>query len=258
MFLFISDAHLGIGSSKDQERRIDLLLECLDHYKPEMEKLFILGDLFDFWFEWRHVILKRHFRVLAKLSELTAAGLELHYLAGNHDFALSGFLEGEIGAQTHLDGFQFESDSKKFYLLHGDGLAPADWGYRIMKRIFRNRFNQKLFSYLHPNFSLALAHRSSYTSRRYSRRRWDIDGEAYLQAAERLIDQGNDYVLFAHTHEPLLMPIKSGFYINTGDWMQYFSYAIYADGKMTLKYWGKPYIERQEIQKQVKAASSNE
>lgn len=258
MFLFLSDAHLGIGTPEDQDKRVKFLFECLDHYAPRMEKLFIMGDLFDFWFEWRHVILKQYFHVLCKLSQLNSNGVELHYLAGNHDFALGSFIRKEIGMQLHLHNFQFESDGKRFFLLHGDGLAPADWGYRILKRVLRSRFNQRLFSALHPDFGLWLAHKSSHTSRKYSRRRWDIDSEAYLQTARKLIEQGNDYVLIAHTHEPLLQSVGSGIYVNTGDWMQYFSYAIYTNGRMALKYWGSPFLERSENSREMLAASSGE
>ena len=108
MLLFISDAHIGIGPPEEQLKRKQTLFDCLDHYAPGMEKLLILGDLFDFWFEWRHVILKQHFQVLYKLRELADKGVELHHLAGNHDFALSEFLRTEIGMEIHLNEFEFE------------------------------------------------------------------------------------------------------------------------------------------------------
>lgn len=248
MFLFLSDAHFGIGPSDAQEKRRRFLFECLDHYAPHVQKLFILGDLFDFWFEWRHVILKQHFQVLCKLEEMTARGIELHYMAGNHDFALGRFLQDEVRACVHFDSYQFEADGKKFYLLHGDGLAPTDWGYRILKRIFRNPTNQKFYAWLHPDFGLNLAHRCSFTSRNHSSRRWDVDGWAYRQAAEKQAKLGADYVLFAHTHEPLMEPVNGGVYVNTGDWMKYFSYATFEDNEMTLCYWRQPALRRSESQ----------
>jgi UDP-2,3-diacylglucosamine hydrolase len=246
MLLFISDAHIGIGPPEEQQQRKQNLFDCLDHHAPELEKLLILGDLFDFWFEWRHVILKKHFQVLYKLRELTDAGVELHYLAGNHDFALSEFLRSEIGAQTHLNEYEFETGGKTFYLLHGDGLAPADWGYRILKRVFRSAFNQKLFRILHPDMGLDLAHTSSHTSRNYSRRRWDIDGWAYEDAAREQLVNGSDYVVFAHNHEPILKPLGQGIYVNTGDWIKYFSYATFGKDGMALKYWDLPFLTRSE------------
>ncbi|MBU0518728.1 UDP-2,3-diacylglucosamine diphosphatase [bacterium] len=246
MLLFISDAHIGIGKPEDQQKRKQYLFECLDHYAPEIEKLYILGDLFDFWFEWRHVILKRHFAVLCKLREIAARGIEIHFLAGNHDFALSEFLCAEIGAEIHFDEYSFTYDDKQFYLLHGDGLAPADWGYRILKKILRNPTNQKLFALFHPDFGLEMAHRSSHTSRNYSGRRWDIDGWAYLEAAQERLKNGNDYVLFAHNHEPMLKPLDGGIYLNTGEWMKQFSYATYDREGMTLRYWTRPFMKRSE------------
>jgi UDP-2,3-diacylglucosamine hydrolase len=244
MFLFLSDSHFGIGSDEEQRERREKLFACLDHYAPQIQKLFIMGDLFDFWFEWRHVILKAHFPILCKLRGLRDRGIEIYYLAGNHDFALSRFLETEIGAITDLDHFEFEAEGKRFYLSHGDGLAPADWGYRILKRIFRNRTNQQLYSWLHPDLGLSLAHRSSYTSRNHSRRRWDIDGFAYSAAAKKLADQGYDCIFFAHTHEPLLERAGRGIYVNTGDWLKYFSYATFDQGVVRLRYWDQPFLER--------------
>ncbi len=247
MLLFLSDAHLGNGLPEEQEKRRRNLFDCLDHYAPRLEKLIILGDLFDFWFEWRYVILKQHFQVLCKLREIAAKGVEIHYLAGNHDFALSEFLGEEIGAHIYLNECQFNYDGKDFFLLHGDGLAPADWGYRMLKRVFRSSLNQSLFRLLHPDIGVGWAHLSSHTSRNYSRRRWNIDGWAYLKAAESYIAAGNDYVLFGHNHEPMLLPLGSGVYVNTGDWMKMFSYATYTPGEgMTLRFWGQSFIHRSE------------
>jgi UDP-2,3-diacylglucosamine hydrolase len=246
MLLFVSDTHFGLGTPDDQEKRRQNFFACLDEHADRIEKLFIIGDLFDFWFEWKHVILKRHFQVLCKLKGLTQKGVELHYLAGNHDFALGSFLQQEIGAHLHLDHFQFEIGGRKFYLSHGDGLAPADWGYRILKRVFRSRFNQKLYSWFHPDFGLELAHLCSFTSRNHTGRRWDVDGYAYHDAAQKKAQEGFDYILFAHTHEPVLEPVNGGIYVNTGDWLKYYSYATYQDGIMSLKYWGQPHLQQSE------------
>jgi UDP-2,3-diacylglucosamine hydrolase len=181
------------------------------------------------------------------LRSISHKGLEIHYLAGNHDFALSVFLEEEIGASIHLNECRFEYDGKRFFVLHGDGLAPADWGYRILKRVFRFPLDQKLFRWLHPDVGVGLAHLSSHTSRNYSRRRWNIDGWAYLNEAESFIAEGNDYVLFGHNHEPMLVPLASGIYVNTGDWMKMFSYATYSPGEgMILRFWRQPFIRRSE------------
>jgi len=247
MFLFLSDSHFGIGSDEEQRERREKLFACLDHYAPRIQKLFIMGDLFDFWFEWRHVILKAHFPILCKLRELRDRGIEIYYLAGNHDFALSRFLEDEIGARTDLDHFEFEAEGKRFYLSHGDGLAPADWGYRILKRVFRNRLNQKLYSWLHPDLGQALAHRSSYSSRNHTGRRWDVDGFAYSAAAQKLADRGYDFIFFAHTHEPVLERAGQGIYVNTGDWLKYRSYAVFDQGVVRLKYWDQPFLERSSL-----------
>jgi UDP-2,3-diacylglucosamine hydrolase len=246
MLLFFSDTHFGIGSPQVQEDRRNALFACLDHHLPALDQLIIMGDLFDFWFEWRHVILKQHFKVLSKLAQIRSRGVEIHYLAGNHDFALTRFLQDEIGAVIHPESHQFESGGKRFYLFHGDGLSPADWAYRALRKVLRNPVNQKLYSWFHPDVGLELAHLSSHTSRNHSGRRWDIDGASYHESACQKTAEGFDYVIYAHTHEPLLQPAGSGIYVNTGDWLKYNSYATFDNGVMTLKYWGKPWIERKE------------
>ncbi|RJP79925.1 MAG: UDP-2,3-diacylglucosamine diphosphatase [Candidatus Zixiibacteriota bacterium] len=244
MYLFLSDFHFGLGTPEAQARRRQDFFACLDHYADRLEALCINGDLFDFWFEWKRVILKDHFSILCKLKGIADRGAAIHYLAGNHDFALSRFLQDEIGAQIHRDEHVFETGGRRFYLQHGDGLAPADWGYRLLKRLFRSRFNQKLYSLLHPDFALEFAHLCSRTSRNHSSRRWDVDGWAYREAARAKIHQGFDYVIYSHTHEPLLEPLGRGVYVNTGDWLKHNSYAVWEDGVMTLKYWGMPWMER--------------
>ena len=229
MILFFSDTHFGIGSTQAQDERRRKLFACLDHYADRMDTLVIMGDLFDFWFEWRHVILKAHFRMLCKLAEIRSRGIKIHYLAGNHDFALSRFLQDEIGAVIHMDSYEFEAEGKRFHLFHGDGLSPADWGYRVLRRVFRNPLNQKLYAWIHPDAGLSLAHISSLTSRNHTGRRWDVDGYAYREAAAKKIQEGFDYVIYAHTHEPLLESVGNGIYLNTGDW---------------LKYWEQPWLQR--------------
>lgn len=246
MILFFSDTHFGLGEPEVQEARRDHLFACLDHYTPRLDQLIIMGDLFDFWFEWKHVILKKHFRILCKLANIRSRGVQIHYLAGNHDFALSRFLEEEIGAVIHPESYEFEAGGKRFHLFHGDGLAPADWGYRALRRVFRNPVNQKLYALFHPDVGLELAHMSSRTSRNHTGRRWDVDGWAYREAAEKKAREGFDYVVYAHTHEPLLEAVNGGLHINTGDWLKHFSYVTYDDSIMTLKYWGMPWVERSE------------
>jgi UDP-2,3-diacylglucosamine hydrolase len=244
MIFFFSDTHFGLGTPQDQIARRDRLFACLDHHLERMKTLVIMGDLFDFWFEWKHVILKKHFRILCKLTDIRSRGIEIHYLAGNHDFALSRFLQDEIGAVIHMETHEFVSGGKRFHLFHGDGLSPADWGYRALRKVFRNPVNQKLYAWFHPDVGLELAHLSSRTSRNHTGRRWDVDGVAYRDAATKKITEGFDYVIYAHTHEPLLEIVESGVYVNTGDWLKHNSYATFEDGVMTLKYWEKPWLER--------------
>ena len=202
---FLSDAHIGEPKAENNDERKQNLFDFGDGIAEPGNHLFIIGDLFDFWFEWRRVIPKRHFKVLNKLSEWSDKGLKLYYLAGNHDFRLGEFLTDEIGFVTSEKFLEFEADGKKFHLFHGDGVKKTDYGYRFLKKILRNRFNQKLFLLLHPDIGMKLADASSATSRESQvNRNPYLDATDYLEYARRKIAEGFDYIIMGHTHIPLL------------------------------------------------------
>ena len=234
---FISDAHLGLDSKEREAEKERRLLLFLEHVKKHGTHLFIVGDLFDAWFEYRTVIPKGFHRVLTALEDLTRNKIEVHYLAGNHDFWMKNFFRDELGITTYFKPFSVMIDGKKFYIHHGDGLAGRDIGYRILKIILRNPFSIWLYTWLHPDIGIALAKLSSKKSRHYTSEKNYGSNDGLQQFAARKIAEGSDYVIMGHRHQPAEVQIGEGRYINLGDWITFFTYAEFANGNLSLKTW---------------------
>jgi len=233
---FISDAHLGAGDTTTERLKEDKLLSFFDHAAKTGERLFIVGDLFDFWFEYRNVIPRGYARILAGLSRMRESGLELHYIAGNHDFWMRDYFPKELGIPIHFDNLEYTINGKRFFLEHGDGIAKDDTGYRILKRIFRNRVNIFLYSLLHPDIGVPLAKWVSSLSRGHTSKK-EFDDDDYILRAREKFQQGFDYVLFAHLHHPILKTMGHNIYLNLGDWMKHFTYAVFDDTELRLEKW---------------------
>jgi len=232
--LFISDAHLGAGEIS-QKREKMLVRFLRGSLKPD-DRLFIVGDLFDFWFEYRTVIPKTNILIISCLRELAEDGVRIDYVAGNHDFWAGDFFRRELGLHFHPEPVREIIDGKTFHIMHGDGLLKNDGGYRLLKRIFRNRLNIFLYRWLHPDIGVPFAKWCAGTSRDYTSKK-DFGGfEEYLDFAGRLFAEGTDYVIMGHVHEPYIMRhdvVKA--YVNLGDWIEHFSYARYFSGEITLE-----------------------
>jgi UDP-2,3-diacylglucosamine hydrolase len=227
---FISDAHLGVKLSLCDERE-EHLLKFLKNIHSSAEYLFILGDLFDFWIEYRNAIRPVYFPVLHELKNLAEAGVKIHYMAGNHDFALGNFLTDKIGICIHDNSLQIELQGKRLFLQHGDGVAPSDFGYRILRRVLRNPVNLRLYKLIHPDLGVRLAELFSGSSRQYFRRRFTGRMRAqYLAAAQKILEQGNDIVMFGHTHTPEVHVSPKGIYCNIGEWLRKYYYVTLKDG----------------------------
>jgi len=235
---FIADAHLDGSDTPRQRERQQCLLAFLDHIETRASRLYILGDLFDFWFEWRHVIPRYHFPVIYRLRQLVEAGIEIHLLSGNHDFALGSYLENEIGLRCHGDSITFELAGKRFFAAHGDGVARSDRGYRLLKRLIRHRLSRALFrTIVPPDLGMALARATSRSSRKLKRIdkvRWR---EEYADFARARFRERFDFVLLAHIHDPFRLEEGDRVYINCGDWMDFYSYAVFDGQTLTLKRW---------------------
>ena len=228
---FISDAHLAFDSAATETR----IASFLRSIKAKASHLYILGDLFDFWLEYRHAIPAAYLKTLASLLELAENGIEIVYLPGNHDFWMMNFIERQ--AQVRLAGpsLDVEHFGRKIHLYHGDGLAYGDHGYRIIKKLFRCRPLIWLFKLLPVDLAYRIAHGSSHASREYtSKKPKDLQG--YYDYASQKIHEGCDAVIMGHTHVPEMKTIDSGLYINSGDWIDHNSYIVLTSEGFRLEY----------------------
>ncbi|HTY36129.1 MAG TPA: UDP-2,3-diacylglucosamine diphosphatase [Bacteroidota bacterium] len=233
---FFSDVHLGVGSKDDDRKKEKSLIALLDRVAEDGEHLFIVGDLFDFWFEYRTVVPKGYVRLFAKLADLSESGVSLTYLAGNHDFWLRDYFEQEMGMKIVRDPVERTIHGKRFYLHHGDGLLRNDTGYRILKSVLRNKVNIALFSLVHPDLAAAIARWSSHKSRQYTSKR-KYEGDDMATFAEQKINEGYDFVVMGHNHVPCKRNIGQGVYVNLGDWISERTYAVFDGQSLDLKQW---------------------
>ena len=243
---FITDAHLGAGSdSRCRERQ---LCELLDTIAPEAAKVFFLGDMFDFWFSYHHVVPKGFVRLLGRIAQLADNGIEVHYFVGNHDMWMFDYLSDEAGVIMHNDPEVMEYDGRRFLLGHGDGLGHMDRTYDILRWIFRNRLNQRLFSILPEWMTFGIASGWSQKNRSTRLRRrpeiLEYQGDDYegivIHCRERMMEEHLDYCIFGHRHTPLIKEIvaangASATYVNVGDWLIHRNYAVYSEGVMELR-----------------------
>jgi len=218
-YFFISDQHLGLQTKEIEDKKERLLVKFLNYAEDNCDELFILGDLFDYWFEYKRVYQKGYFRTLTALKDVAEKGIQIHYFIGNHDFLHQDFFTTEFGISMHEDPIAVTLNGKKFYIGHGDGLMKNDLGYKILKTVFRNKIIQRLYSLLHPDLGIAIASRTSKSSREYTKKKdyGEIDGMQI--AAKQKIDEGFDYVIFGHTHQRSFQKFNGGNYINLGSWI---------------------------------------
>lgn len=239
---FVSDAHLGASALNNNREREKRLIDWLESIKNECGTLFLLGDIFDFWFEYKRVVPKGFVRFLAKICEFTDGGIPVHFFTGNHDVWVFDYLTQECGVIVHTHDEIFEIDGKKFYIGHGDGLDPKDKGYLFIRKIFHNRFLQKCFRLIHPDWGIALAHKWSSHSRLKGNGKVEADKyrgaeqeDIELFAHQQLQKEHYDYFIFGHRHLPLDISLGgNSHYINTGDWITWYSYAVFDGEKVVL------------------------
>jgi len=234
---FFSDVHLGLHDSVREKEKLRRVLSFLSHVEEHGERLFIVGDLFDYWFEYSSVIPRGYHHILSRLGMMVERGMQIDYIAGNHDFWLRDFFPAELGIPVYKDPLSITLEGKKFLLHHGDGLATNDTGYRIMKRIFRNRFNIMLYSWVHPDWTTPLARGTSRTSRTYTSTKDYGETDGMLKFAAERIRAGYDVVVMGHRHQPCVTPIGAGTYVNLGDWVTHSSYAEFDGDTITVKDW---------------------
>ena len=246
---FFSDVHLGLDSLEREKEKENRLLGFLRHILPTSDHLVIVGDLFDFWFEYATVIPKGFHRTLASLQEFTDRGIPVHYLAGNHDFWMGEFFHKELGMELHFEPFEITLAGKRIFFHHGDGLAKNDTGYKLIKPVLRNRINIHLYRWLHPDIGVKLARGSSRTSRGYTAKKHYGEEEGMIELARERIGQGVDIVMMGHRHKPSFLSIDRGMYVNLGDWITYNTYAELTTEGLHLNVWdgirGRAYADGQ-------------
>lgn len=234
---FFSDAHLGSDDYASELIKQKKLFTFLEKVKNDGRALYILGDLFDFWFEYKNAIPKQHLKVIFKLAALVESGIPIHYITGNHDFWLGDFLSHEVGIAIHRDHMEAIEDGKKLFLIHGDGLSPSDWKYRAFVRFpLRNRLAIMLYRLIPPDIGMPLAKWVSSSSRNHTSGRSSDFLLDYEDYSKKKLAQGYDAILIGHTHEPVLKQYGDGIYLNTGDFYDHFSYARLSDGNLSLEY----------------------
>ncbi len=233
---FFSDAHLGLGPKEEELQKERSIVQFLDMVQADGKELFILGDLFDFWFEYRTVIPKGYFRLFTKLADLTASGIRVSYIAGNHDFWLRSYFQDDLGIEVFPDPIERVIGAKRFYLHHGDGLLKNDTGYRILKKVLRSKTNIFLFSLLHPDLTGWFAQWSSRASRKHTSKQHYEENDMVEFAANK-IQQGFDFVIMGHNHKSLQRKLGRGMYVNLGDWIHENTYAVFDGSRLSLKSW---------------------
>jgi UDP-2,3-diacylglucosamine hydrolase len=232
---FISDVHLGLPNHKDSLERERKLVAWLDSILPETKALYLLGDIFDFWYEYKHVVPKGYVRFFAKIAEFTDQGIPVCFFTGNHDVWAYNYFEQEMGMTIYRKPQTIEMSGKTFHMAHGDGLGPADTGFKLLKWLFTNRFAQFMFSRLHPNFALWLGNSWS-RKKRYSdnldKLKFEGADKEWLVAYSKdlLKTEKIDYFLYGHRHIAVNLKIQDAQFINLGDWIHNFTYAIF-DGE---------------------------
>ncbi len=232
---FASDFHLGVPTFEKSLEREKAIVRWLDSIEHDAAEIYLVGDVFDFWFEYKTVVPRGFTRLLGKLASMTDKGIPIHFFTGNHDMWTFDYLEKEIGLIVHREPITANLSGKSFMIGHGDGLGPGDHGYKFLKKVFANPLCKWLFARLHPNFGTGLA---LYLSRR-SRIATGAADEHFegedkewliIYIKEQLQKDHTDYFIFGHRHLPIDHPIGQSRYINLGDWLKYRTYAVW-DGQ---------------------------
>lgn len=240
---FLSDFHLGAPDANSSLIREKKIVQFLDSIKSSADQIFILGDLFDFWFEYKKVVPKGYVRILGKIAEIADSGVKIHFFVGNHDMWMIDYFQKEMNVSLYFEPKRFQLFEKSFLIGHGDGLGPGDKGYKFIKSVFRNPISKWLFGILPPRIGFGLA---TFFSRK-SRAKTGTTDQVFLgedkewlviYCKEVLQKEHFDYFIFGHRHLPLRIQLnETSTYINSGDWIQYNSFIELDPQNIELKYY---------------------
>ncbi len=238
---FSSDNHLGAPNYSDSLIREKLFISWLDKIKKDAQVIFLLGDLFDFWFEYYKSVPKGFTRVLGKLSELSDSGIKIYFFVGNHDYWTRDYFQKEIGMEVLKKPTEFKINNKVFFIGHGDGLGPGDFKYKFLKRIFRNPLFIFLFRINYPWFGIPLGNFFSRKNKILSGNNIKFKSKEneilYHFCKKKLNVKHYDFFVFGHRHLPLKIELgNNSYYFNTGDWINHYSFLHFKDDSLELKY----------------------
>lgn len=238
---FASDQHFGAPTRALSLPREQKFLTWLDEIKKDAAVLFLVGDLFDFWFEYQTVVPKGFVRILGKLAEMRDSGIEIYFFVGNHDLWMDDYFEQELGIPVYRDNREFTFNQKSFLIGHGDGKGPGDKGYKRMKKVFTHPVSKWLYRWLHPDVGVKLAQYLSVKNKLISGEA-DVkflgeENEWLIQYAKRKLQNKHyDYLVFGHRHLPMQIKIgENAQYVNLGDWISYFTYGVFDGVQFELK-----------------------
>jgi UDP-2,3-diacylglucosamine hydrolase len=237
---FLSDFHLGAPNHAASLEREKVIVKFLDEIKVNAAEIFLVGDMFDFWYEYKQVVPKGYVRLLGKLAELSDAGIPMHFFVGNHDMWMRDYFQKELNIPVYFEPGEFERNGKKFLIGHGDGLGPGDHGYKRLKKIFRNPVCQWMFGILPPVIGMGLANYLSRRSRAQTGSSEEIfrgaEKEWLIIYCKEVLNQRNiDFFVFGHRHLAIDYRLDNSRYINLGDWIRYYTYAVFEGNDLVLK-----------------------
>jgi len=238
---FASDFHLGVPDHATSLAREKKIVAWLDSLQSDIHSLYLLGDIFDFWFEYRHTIPKGFVRLQGKLAEMRDQGIPVFFFTGNHDMWMFDYFKKEMGITIYRDPLELSIGNHKLLIGHGDGLGPGDTTYKVLKKFFNSSFCQWLFRWIHPNLGMALAHYWSRKSRISNLKREEkFQGEehefllTWCREQEKM--NHHDYYIFGHRHLALDLKVGEGSrYLNLGEWVHFSPFAVYDGQTLTLK-----------------------
>lgn len=243
---FLSDFHLGAPNIEVSRQREKLLVSFLESIRPHAAAIFLVGDMFDFWYEYTKVVPRGYTRILGKLAEITDSGIPVHFFVGNHDMWMKDYLQKELNIPVYFEPKEFRLSTKQFYIGHGDGLGPGDHGYKALKKVFRNPVCQFLFGLVPPAIGIGMADYFSRKSRAKTGGQeevWRGEENEWLitYCKETLRHKHYDFLIFGHRHLPIDWQLQGNSrYINLGDWIHYCTYAVFDGSDIRIQsYTGK-------------------